>query len=254
LLTAQSTTIIDNSTNNFAITVVGQAQSSTLHPFPEYGVKLLSLNTNRIIDSSSSNVSLTKAGQVGPRYFIPYANTTRNNLNDYSTRSIYFNGVASLGHIRVPHRPYHMFHAGNFTIEFWIYLSSANAGSSRGLISKGTSTTGWEISINATNQIVFTNQTTEALASAQAVALDNWTFVTVVREGLGSGLTKLYLNGVLSSTGLVASDFNQTVPLLIGANRAVTTQFIGWLDDIRITKFVRYTGDHAVPNRPLSYR
>ena len=254
LLACQSTTIIDNSVNNLTLAANGQAQVISLHPLPEYGVIFLSLNSNSIVDSSYKNTTTTKAGNVSPRYFIPYSNQLVNILNDYPTRSIYFNGVSGLGHIRVPHRPFHTFRTGNFTIEFWMYLPASSAGASRGLISKGASTTGWEISMNASNQIVFTSGSTDAMTTTQAIATDQWTFVTLVREGLGSGLTKLYLNGVLAASGLVATDFNQTEHMLIGSNRDVTTQFIGWLDDIRITKFIRYTGNHAVPTRPLPYR
>jgi hypothetical protein len=41
---------------------------------------------------------------------------------------------------------------------------------------------------------------------------------------------------------------------LIRSNITVKSQFIGQPADIGITKFVRYTGNHAVSNKLLSYR
>jgi hypothetical protein len=70
----------------------------------------------------------------------------------------------------------------------------------------------------------------------------------VVRQGTGTNLTKIYINGTNDGTGTVSTNFNQTEIMYIGANRIGATPMKGYMDDIRITKGVaRYTTNFTPP-------
>jgi len=137
----------------------------------------------------------------------------------------------------------------SFTIEGWVYLNAL--GAARGFISKGTSTTGWSIGVNSSNQLVF-SYTATALTGSTALSGSTWYHFAVVRNGSASGNLKIYLNGVADATsgGAVTDNFNQTSTLYIGADRVGASALNGYLDDIRITKGVaRYTANFTPPTR-----
>jgi hypothetical protein len=138
---------------------------------------------------------------------------------------------------------------GNFTIEGWVYLNAI--GSARGFVSKGTSTTGWSLGTNSSNQVVFSHTAT-SFASTGTLAVSTWYFITVVREGTGSSQTKIYINGTNDGTGTVSTNFNQTNILYVGANRVGGEALNGYIDDLRITKGVaRYVANFTPPTAPF---
>lgn len=132
-----------------------------------------------------------------------------------------------------------------FTIEMWIYR---NASAVYGLVAKGAATTGWLVSLNASNQVVFTFGTT-TITSTGTVSQSTWTHIAVVREGTGTNQTKIYINGTNDGTGTVSTDFNQTTPLYIGVNRSIASAFNGYIDDLRITRTARYLANFDVPTK-----
>ena len=75
LLTCQSATLIDNSTNNFTITASGDAAVSQLTPFANT-VTLLTLQGNTFVDSSANAFTMTSAGDTKIfKTFSPFGNT-----------------------------------------------------------------------------------------------------------------------------------------------------------------------------------
>jgi hypothetical protein len=131
-----------------------------------------------------------------------------------------------------------------FTIEMWVYRSASGT---YGLVSKGTSTTGWSVSLNASNQVVF-SFASSSFNSTGTVAATTWTHIAVVREGTGSNQTKIYISGTNDGTGTVSTDFNQTNAMYVGANRVAGGAFNGYIDDLRITNgYARYTANFTAP-------
>lgn len=137
---------------------------------------------------------------------------------------------------------------GNFTIEGWVYLNAV--GSARGFVSKGTSTTGWSLGTNSSNQVVFSDTAT-SFASTGTLAVSTWYHIAVVREGTGSNQTKIYINGTNDGTGTVATNFNQTSIMYVGADRVGSSALNGYIDDLRITKGIaRYSANFTPPSGP----
>ena len=136
---------------------------------------------------------------------------------------------------------------GNFTIEGWVYLSAL--GSVRGFFSKGTSTTGISLGVNALNQLVF-NYTASSLTATTVLVISTWYHVAVVRNGTATGNVKIYLNGTADATsgGAINDNFNQTSIGYIGADRTGASPMNGYIDDLRISKGIaRYTAAFTPP-------
>jgi len=139
-----------------------------------------------------------------------------------------------------------------FTIEGWIYLNAV--GSARGIAGKGTGTTGWLLSINSSNQVVFTDTTT-AITSTGTLSVSTWYHIAVVRSTTGTNQTKIYINGTNDGTGTSATNFSQTNSLYVGADRTGGSAFNGYIEDLRITKGVaRYTANFTAPTAAFPTR
>jgi len=135
-------------------------------------------------------------------------------------------------------QPIQRFGTGKFTIELWIRLAAT--GSTRGLVAKGTSTTGWLVSLNTSNQVVFTYGTS-TITSTGTISANVWTYIAVVRDGTSTNQTKIYINGTNDGTGTVSTDFNQTSAMYLGANRTGGDLFSGYMQDVRITNGIART-------------
>jgi hypothetical protein len=146
--------------------------------------------------------------------------------------SIYFDGTGTDYLWIQADQPIQRFGTAPFTIEMWIRLAAL--GSARGLVAKGTSTTGWLVSLNTSNQVVFTYGTS-TITSTGTISQDAWTYIAVVREGTSTNQTKIYIGGVNDGTGTVSTDFTQTSSMYIGANRTGGDLYSGYIQDVRIT-------------------
>jgi hypothetical protein len=205
------------------------------------------------VDSSGTSLLLnfTNAGI--------FDNTGKNNLETvgnaqidtttkkYGTGSLEFDGTGDW--LLMPNTPDQQLGTGNFTIEFWVYLATGDIGSARGLVAKGTSTTGLLVSLDSSQKVVFT-YTTSTITSSGAITTNAWNHIAVVREGTGSNQTKIYIGGTNDGTGTVSTDFNQTSVMYVGANRTGGDPMKGFIDDLRITKGIaRYTANFSVPGK-----
>jgi hypothetical protein len=188
-----------------------------------------------------------------------FDNTGKNNLETvgnaqidtttkkYGTGSMEFDGTGDW--LLMPNTPDQQLGTGNFTIEFWVYLATGDTGSARGLVAKGTSTTGFLVSLDSSQKVVFTF-TTSTITSSGAITTNAWNHIAVVREGTGSNQTKIYISGTNDGTGTVSTDFNQTSVMYVGANRTGGDPMKGFIDDLRITKGVaRYTANFTAPTK-----
>ena len=161
----------------------------------------------------------------------------------FGTGSLEFDGTGDW--LLVPDSPDQRLGTGNFTIECWLYLSAT--GTARGVVGKGTSTTGWLLSTNTSNAVVFTYGTS-TITSTGTLSGTTWYHIAVVREGTGTNQTKIYIGGTNDGTGTVSTDFTQTNAAYVGANRTGADPMNGYIDDLRITKGVaRYTANFTAP-------
>lgn len=161
----------------------------------------------------------------------------------FGTGSLEFDGTGDW--LLIPDSIDQRLGTGNFTIECWLYLSAT--GTARGIVGKGTSTTGWLLSTNTSNAVVFTYGTS-TITSTGTLSGTTWYHIAVVREGTSTNQTKIYIGGTNDGTGTVSTDFNQTNAAYVGANRTGGDPMNGYIDDLRITKGVaRYTANFTAP-------
>lgn len=156
----------------------------------------------------------------------------------FGTGSMKFNGTSDW--LTAPDTTSLQMGAGDFTIEGWIYLNAI--GVDYGIISKGTSSTGWSVNVTSANNIRF-SYTASSLTGSTSLAASTWYYFAVVRSGTSSGNVKVYLNAAVEITSgtAITDTFNQTSILYVGASRTGTTPLNGYVDDLRVTKGVART-------------
>jgi len=201
-----------------------------LQTFPnDSGINYLSnMNTMGIVDITSRNVMET----VG--------NVSLNSTKKFGTGSLTFDGSGDY----IFSRALDIFTlSGDFTIEGWAYL---NATGNYRLCTLGDSVgaSGIEIYVSGGNWTVYSSgaiRITGAAATRQT-----WIHIAVVRSG---STVTLYVNGTASgSTWSSSSTFSGAC--YIGAefyNGSVTADTNGYIDDLRITRFARYTANFTAP-------
>ena len=197
---------------------------------------LLNFTNAGIFDSAGDNVIET----VGNAQI----DTT---IKKYGTGSLEFDGTGDW--LLLPDNTEVRLGTDVFTIEMWVYRNSSGT---YGLVSKGTSTTGWSVSLNSSNQVVF-SFASSTITSTATVSATTWTHIAVVRTGTGTNQTTIYVGGSSSGTGTVSTDFSQTNVMYIGADRVAGSPMNGYIDDLRITKGqARYTANFTPPTSELA--
>ena len=74
-----------------------------------------------------------------------------------------------------------------------------------------------------------------------------WTHVAAVRRG---GRMMIFVDGELRGAVNSPHDINSTLPVTLGATNNVTLPFKGRMDEFRLSRVARYTGDFIPPSRP----
>ena len=132
----------------------------------------------------------------------------------------YFDGVGD--YLSVAGASGNALGSGNFTIQFWFYLTGTTGiGSSGeiGMVGCGVTTASrYTVRIQGTSTRVMSwwlNTPSNNVTGTTPIALNTWYHTALVRSGSGSNNVKLYLNGVLESQG--TSTYNSPADtILIG--------------------------------------
>lgn len=176
-------------------------------------------------------------------------------IKKFGTGSIYFNNATSGNYVVSPYIPPLNFGNGNATIEFWMYPTSTSA-VYQGIIGKpdiSSTRKGWAIFQNGTTIRVFVDSTSETVTTSSCLTINTWTYIAVVKNGTN---WVVYANGVNVGSGIASSYVDATKGIAIGEmNSAVgwntTFSYNGYVDDVRISKIVRYTTNFTPPVLPL---
>lgn len=219
LLTCQSTTFIDNSTNAFTITANGNATPERANPF-----------TDTV---------------TGPT---PYSTATYGG-------SAYFDGTGD--YLTIPDNANLELGSGNFTIEMWVYVNSTAQATL--LSHRATSTTNGPLALfkDSSNVIKMYLATAAAGwdilngATIGTVTNSQWYHVAVTRSG-----SSFYgfLNGSIAVLGTSASAIGDvTANWGVGADLDPTNYYNGYISNLRIVKGTAvYTGPFVPPAAPIT--
>lgn len=218
---------------------------------------LLTCQSNRFVDNSSNNFAITRNGDVRVTAFSPFAPTSAYSPS-VNGGSGYLDGSGD--YLSVANNAALQMGSSSFTMEGWVYLTSASA--LRRIFTKGVDTSSnfeFYFGINASNQLQFgyssTGNSTTILATTSLTAntwLNQWHHVAAVYDG--SAIT-LYLDGVSVATVSYSSGlFSSTAPINIGASSTGSTgNWLGYLSNLRILKGTAlYTANFTPPTAPLT--
>ena len=225
-----------------------------LDPYFEYNTLLLkavgsNAQTNStFLDSSTNNVTITRNGDVTQGAFTPYSVADGYWGN-------FFDGSGD--YLTVPNNAAFNFGTGDFTVECWIYTTSANSGSTHVIASTyQDSTNGWTLGVYTnTNVLYFAVAGDSAQFNDNVVVpLNQWVHVAAVRSGT---TMSLFVNGTRKVTGSNSTNQTSTSALTIGTNvgGGVLTH-TGYISNLRVVKgtavYDPSQSSITVPTTPLT--
>jgi hypothetical protein len=154
-------------------------------------------------------------------------------------------------YLNVPNNAVLQFSTGDFTVEGWLYAVSVG-GAQRGIVGKGTNTTGWELRIGgAVNGGLDATITSSAITNSTVVTQNTWHHFAFTRSGTS---VKVFLDGVTVGSGTFSDNLNQTDVMRIGDTRSPGASFDGYISNLRLIKGTAlYTADFNRPTVPVSF-
>lgn len=197
-------------------------------------------------DNTDSGFMDSSAYRRNPSDFTCSISTTQK----YSgTSSLYFNNTA----LEYPISSDLTLGSGDFTVEARVYPTAIpsnqyNIGQIAGCHWAGVSAN-WGLWMNNDRTITFTSNGGPTFLSTTSnsgivgtsgqVVLNTWNHVAVVRK---SNVLRIFINGAMQTVSTSSSDnIGMTYPLVIGSEKGRIGNFIGYIDDVRITKKAVYT-------------
>lgn len=218
LLTCQSNRFVDNSTNNFAITATGDTRVTVTEPF------------NFRLGTATATVPNSSLIGVG------YSST--------------FFGGASTDYIDVPNSVLNQLSGVSYTIEMWLYPTVS--GTERRFFNKNGSTTfGYTFYLTTTNVVGFRTDSTNLSAGVLTAPINVWTHVAVTNDGT---TTRLFVNGILSTSATGVTISNDQIALRIGSRQFnAADAYTGYISNVRMVKGLAvYTSAFTPPTAPLT--
>ena len=146
--------------------------------------------------------------------------------------SVYLPGVGN--YLVSPASPSNALGTGDFTVEAWVYPSGNQT--RFGNIVSGVGA--WYLSFEASNYLFFSDPSTVFVQSSTPLSTNTWTYVAVTRSGT---TLKMFFNGSEVASATNSTNFGSTpLQARLGYNGA-SHYFVGYLNDVRVTKGVART-------------
>ena len=205
--------------------------------------KLL-LHGDDLTDSSLHKTPLTNQGVV-----------VSSDQSKFGGKSLYFDGSSRL---LFPSSAM-VFGDADFTIDWWEYCTSPNAGARFSSFYCANLPTTWGgILVGYQGKAVYASSilsSWDIASGAQMLSVtpNEWVHWALVR---GAGVAKTYRNGILFATTNMAGSLSSdaAVPMAVGDYREGDHScFIGYIDEFRITQKAVWTDNFTPPNRPYFF-
>jgi hypothetical protein len=216
---------------------------TTLNAIDAATMLLLSFNTDLTDTSPTSPHTVTAVGNAA-------VSATQ---KKFGAKSCYFDGTGD--YLTIPDNADFDFSGGAFTIDGWIYITSV--GTSRTIYSHATDvnngmrfyvtgntpSAGLQLDVTAASTVVAT------VGCGSGIPINTWTHVAAVEDG---DSWYLFINGILkASTTDTSRCANFTGVVNIGTDAtSFASQFLGYIDELRVSNDHRWTSDFSVPNYP----
>jgi len=203
---------------------------------------LLTCQSSAIIDNSTNNFTITVNGDAIPKEFNPFGNTITSGA-EYSVTtvggSMYFDGTTD--YITVANSIGIKFGTSPFTIEFWMYRSSSATAAGALLAMNGAAYGNWSIVMTGGSMYFQDYYATNSLnnyftTDTSGIPPFTWAHVAYVRVSGGS--SRFYVNGKPVGTAVTDTrDYAGTGSLLVGGvPSAGYGSFTGYISNVRIVK------------------
>jgi hypothetical protein len=143
---------------------------------------------------------------------------------------------------------------GNWTVEFFWRFVNKTSPSIQEIISKGSGFQLYTINGSLSFALSANNSGSYFINSTGGTTLDNDTFyhIALVKNGTSY---KLYLNGTSDLSATSSSNIDTGGdPWFLGTIRTAETTYPsnGYMDEVRISKFARYTSNFTAPTEPFA--
>ena len=199
-------------------------------------------------DGSNGSTTFTDSSPV-PKALTAYSGAAISTVqSQYGGASAYFPG-SSGNRITVPAGDHFNFGAGDFTIEALVYVTSL--ADNRTIISQYgfSGNRAWDLLVvsGMPHFRCTSNGSSDIIGLfAQTVQTNAWHHIAVTRD---ASQFRLFLNGSLAQTqSSSAPVFSSSFTAAVGYNQEGAWPFVGYIDELRITKGVaRYTADFTPP-------
>jgi hypothetical protein len=227
------------------------------------GTSLLTCQSNRFIDNSSNNFTLTVNGNTSVQRFSPFNPTAAYSAATIGG-SGYFDGTGDYLKIGSTNAPVSWLNTSGATgcIEAWVYPTLFRAGSqiytSPCVVGLGGTYFNFGLA-NGTPRFYWWTGALNYLDSSIPAKLNSWNHIAVTFNGSGSNNLKIYVNGVLGATGtftnIAWASGSGGNNCYIGTEEAdsATSAFPGYINDVRIVNgSAVYTSNFTPPTAPLT--
>jgi hypothetical protein len=191
--------------------------------------------STNFVDSGPSALTVTAAANA----------QISTSQSKFGAASGYFDGTGDS--LTIPANSVFALGTGNYTIEGWFY-SLTSGTSLRGMIdfrTAATGTNGLMLRENNGGFLVYLNNATILSTTTGRVA-NQWQHVALVRNGT---TVTLYVDGVLQTSVTSSTNLTDNVMRISGFvdTQSSVYTYNGFMDEIRITKYARYTAAFTPP-------
>jgi hypothetical protein len=179
---------------------------------------------NTFLDSSTNNFTITRNGNTTQGSFSPYGNLWSN----------YFDGTGD--NLTFPSGAAFQFGTGDFTIESWVFLTSAPATQyiidARTTGQIGTWAFGWGLATSG--RLGFFNGSTTLEEASTSVTANTWAHCVVSRSGT---TLSIFVNGTRVATATNSTNFSiSPATSYIGSQYLASAYMTGYLSNVRTVK------------------
>jgi hypothetical protein len=171
-------------------------------------------------------------------------------VSKFGGSSMSFDGTGD--YLTAPFNPTFNLGTGNFTIEFWVNTSSTVAYATALRLGDTWTTGSWALYLNDSGGSGYPswwNQTGSYTLSTSGALINDgsWHHIALVRNG---ATMTMYIDGTSRGTLSIGTNTvgDTTTKLWIGRDSSNVREWVGYMDDLRITKgYARYTSNFTPP-------
>jgi len=191
---------------------------------------LLNMANAQVFDNAAIN-TLTLTG---------HANTSTDQAK-FGTTSLHLDGTDDL----VALSGHHVFGTGDYTVEMFVYHTSIS-GQQTYFSDPNGNNAGVYFYKDSNNKLGL-YYAGQIVTGSGNVPANQWAHVAVCRA---SGTSRLFLDGVLQGSASDTTNLTETT-YSIGNSVGASNEFIGYIDDIRVSKVARYTANFTPATEPF---